>query len=233
VELGDGGASGRVGVRPPVLVRSIDLSDPGWDVAAEAACLNDDERARADRGAPAVRRRRVLVRAGLRRVLGGLLGTAPADVPLHGDRGRPVLPGDGLRFSCSASGDLALVAVTRDCAVGVDVQRHRDEDVRDAAEEGWLSAVELARLARLADEDRPTAVTRAWTHKEAVLKARGTGIRRVPVDLVTPVAEHGRVGGLHLSPVPVPAGYVAALAAGVAVDPDLLDPVVLSPGGCR
>ncbi|RBY75298.1 4-phosphopantetheinyl transferase [Geodermatophilus sp. TF02-6] len=229
---GAGTASSRGAAAAPVLLRSLDLSDRRWDLAAEAACLSDAERARADQGVPAVRRRRILVRAGLRRVLGGVLGTAPADVPLRTDGGRPFLPGDRLRFSCSASGDVALLAVTRGCPVGVDVQHHRDEDVRAAAGEGWLADEELARIAGLSAGERPAVVTRARTQKEAVLKARGTGVRRPPVDVVTPVTERGWIGALHLSPVPVPSGYVASLAAGVPVDPDLVDPVALSPGGC-
>ena len=217
----------------PVVLRVVDLADPRWDVAAEAGCLDDDERARAGRGTDAVRRRRVLVRACLRRVLGDLLGTGPADVPLRSDDGRPFLSGDPLRFSCTASADLALVAVARRGLVGVDVQRHRPEEARDAAAEDWLSDVELARLRALGDEDRPTAVTRAWTQKEAVAKARGTGILRSPVDLVTPVADRGRVGGLFLAPVPVPSGYVASLATSVPPDPDAINPVALTPGGTR
>ncbi|MGY1774422.1 4'-phosphopantetheinyl transferase family protein [Geodermatophilus sp. SYSU D00804] len=230
------GASARPDVASgpaPVVLRVIDLADPRWDVAAEAGCLDDVERARAERGTAAVRRRRVLVRACLRRVLGDLLGTGPAGVPLRSDDGRPFLPGDTLRFSCSASEDLALVAVARRGLVGVDVQRHRPEEVRDAADEDWLAETERVRLRALRDEDRPEAVTRAWTQKEAVVKARGTGIRRSPVDLATPVADRGQVGGLHVSPVPVRPGYVASLATSVPLDPDVISPVALTPGGRR
>ncbi|MEU2349048.1 4'-phosphopantetheinyl transferase superfamily protein [Modestobacter sp. NPDC049651] len=216
-----------------LVVRSLDLADPRWDVAAAAGCLDEAERARAERGTSAVRRRRVIVRAALRRLLGGLLGLPPADVPLHAERGRPLLAGGGLSFSCSASGDVALLAVTGGPAVGVDVQHHRDDEARDAAAEGWLAAAELRLLAALPEPDRLLATTRAWTQKEAVLKARGTGIERLPTDVVTPIGARGRVGELHLVPVAVPAGSVASLATAVRPHPDLLVPTAMTPGGSR
>ncbi|WP_171058131.1 4'-phosphopantetheinyl transferase family protein [Modestobacter altitudinis] len=216
--------------RPTILAWSLDLSDPRWDVSAEAACLTDAELSRAARGTSSVRRRRVLVRAGLRRVLGGLLGLSPGDVPVGTDRGRPVLPGNELVLSCSASEDLALIAVADRGALGVDVERHRDGGT-SALEEGWLADEELVRLRALPGHARGVAITRAWTQKEAVLKARGTGLVRLPVDTVTPVSDGGPVAELHVSRIPVPPGYVASAATGTPVGPDLPAPVTLVPGG--
>ncbi len=233
--------SGRMAERPvahppatPVIgLHVLDLADPGWDLAAAAADLTGGEQARADRGVPAVRRRRLLVRSALRRVLGRLLDVAPRDVPLHTVGGRPTLPGSGLELSCSASDGVALVAVAAGATVGVDVQRHRDEEAAEAAAEGWLAPAEHARLAALPGPDRLRAVTRCWTHKEAVLKALGTGLRRSPVGVVTPVAGSGRVGPWWLTPVTVPEGYVASLACDAPLGPDPLDVVRLTPGDHR
>jgi 4'-phosphopantetheinyl transferase len=174
----------------------------------------------------------VLVRAALRRLLAELLDVAPADVVLRSDGGRPVPDGTGLQVSCSASADLALLTVA-DRAVGIDVQVHRDDEARDAVAEGWLAPAELAVIAALPARERPLAVTRAWTQKEAVLKARGTGVRRLPVDVVTPGAARGFVGALHLAPVPVPPGYVASIATGAPAVLNLPDPAPLTPGGAR
>lgn len=220
----------RTGAAP--LVRSVDLGDPRWDVEVASTVLTEGERARAARGTPAVRRRRILVRAGLRRVLAELLDVPATAVEIRSDQGRPVLPATDLQVSCSASGEVALLAVARGC-VGVDVQRHREEDVRDAAEEGWLAAAESAAIAALPENERAEAVTRAWTQKEAVLKARGTGMRRPPVDVVTPGSPRGVVGSLHLMPVPVRPGYVASLAVGPEPVTLPLDPLPLLPGGAR
>jgi 4'-phosphopantetheinyl transferase len=216
-----------------VTVRVVDLTDPTWDVACAAADLRAAERARADRGVPAVRRRRVLVRSALRRVLGDLLGLPARAVPLQDDHGRPVLPGSGLGLSCSANDGVALVAVAAGVAIGVDVERLGDEDPAVATEEGWLAPEEQARLGVLPEPVRSGAVTRCWTQKEAVLKARGTGIRRPPCDVVTPVADTGRVGPWWVAPIPVPAGHLASLASDVPLTPDQLGVVPLTPGDPR
>jgi 4'-phosphopantetheinyl transferase len=218
---------------PEIALHVLDLTDPGWDLAGAAADLTEAERARADRGVPSVRRRRLLVRSGLRRVLGRLLDVTPRDVPLQTVDGRPTLPGSGLGLSCSASGDVALVAVAAGATIGVDVQHHRDEEAADAAAEGWLAPAEQARLAVLPGPDRLHAVTRCWTQKEAVLKAAGTGLRRSPAGVVTPVADTGRVGQWWLVPVAVPGGYVASLACDAPLGRDPLDVVRLTPGGPR
>jgi hypothetical protein len=63
--------------------------------------------------------------------------------------------------------------------------------------------------------------------------ARGTGILRSPVDLVTPVADHGRVEGLHVCRPPFSRGYVAGLATTAPPGPDGTGPVDLMPGGSR
>jgi 4'-phosphopantetheinyl transferase len=217
-----------------ITLRVLDLTDTAWDLALAAADLTPAERERADRGIPAVRRRRLLLRSGLRRVLGSLLDVAPRDVPLQTTGGRPVLPGSGLGLSCSADEGVALVAVAAGATVGIDVQRHRDEEAASAADEGWLSPAELARLAALPPGPaRLRAVTRCWTQKEAVLKAEGTGLRRPPAGVETPVADTGRVGPWALAPVAVPEQYVASLACDAPLVPDRLDVVRLTPGGPR
>jgi 4'-phosphopantetheinyl transferase len=213
------------------LLRRLDLADPRWDLAEAAAQLTPDERAGAERGVPAVRRRRLLVRSALRCALGDLLGMPARAVPLQVDEaGRPFLVGHDEQFSCSASEDVALIAIS-DSPVGVDVQRHRDAEAVAAFDEGWLATEEKGRIAALPQNARAVAVTRCWTQKEALLKARGTGIRRLPVDVVTPVARSGRVGSWWLAPVAVPAGHVASLATASPCRPDGLDPVVIVPGG--
>ena len=199
---------------PDVQVWSLDLADRGWDVARERATLTDAEADRADAGIPSVRRRRILLRAGLRRVLGGLLGLPADRVPLAVDRGRPYLtgPAGALQVSCSASGPVGLVAVVSGAAVGVDVQGHDAAQAGQAFAEDWLTPRERAGLAVLPTADRLVAVTRCWTQKEAVLKGRGDGLRHPPRAVVTPVAPAGRSDGWCLAPVPVPPGFVASLA---------------------
>jgi len=118
----------------------------------------------------------------------------------------------GLDASCSASGPLGVVAVGRGHRVGVDVERVAPW-TPDVLDEGWLDGSERLALTRLPVGARPLAVTRAWTQKEAVLKARGTGLQDDPAATVTVVGQaEGLVAGWTVRDVPVPDGWVASLA---------------------
>lgn len=197
-------------------IRALDLADPGWDLEAAAAVLSDGERRRAAQGVPAVRRTRILMRAALRGLVGDVLTTAPAAVPLADASGKPSLEGGvdrwGLDMSSSSSGDVGLVVVARGCMVGVDVERIVEVELSAAVAEGWLAAPERSALADIPAEARSRALTRAWVQKEAVLKGQGKGLRADPARIITPVAEHGRVQGWWVSPLEVPETHVACLA---------------------
>lgn len=96
--------------------------------------------------------------------------------------------------------------------MGVDVERVAPW-TPDVLDEGWLARSEQEALTRLPAAARPLAVTRAWTQKEAVLKARGTGLRDDPAATVTVVGRaEGAVAGWAVRDVPVPDGWVASLA---------------------
>ncbi|WP_409329175.1 4'-phosphopantetheinyl transferase family protein [Trujillonella humicola] len=201
-------------------VHLVDLSADADEVAAAASVLSPGELARAERGTPEVRRRRVLLRAALRRAVAAELGTEPARVVLStAPGGRPVVPAAGVDVNCSASGSLGLVALARGRRVGVDVERLAPWSP-EVLDEGWLHPDEQAALLRLPAPARAAATTRAWTRKEAALKARGTGLRGNLRATVTPVgAASGRVAGWDLHDVPVPAGWVASLAVGPLEEP--------------
>ncbi len=75
-----------------------------------------------------------------------------------GENGKPSLAGGGVHFNLSHSGDLAIVAVS-DGDLGVDVEQIRDFDY-----ESIMPAANREEFFR------------AWTRKEARLKARGLGL---------------------------------------------------------
>jgi 4'-phosphopantetheinyl transferase len=198
----------------PVRLWRVDLAERGPVDLLALDLLPASEQWRAHRGTEGVRRRRVMLRIALRQVLGELLSVAPADVPLAEVAGRPTVTGRGrdLSVSCSASGDLGLVAVAEGMSVGVDVERHENRRLADALDEGWLHPAEAGRLAALPRGRRALALTRCWTQKEALLKGAGVGLGRHPRTVRTPCAESGIVDNWRIAPVPVPRGHVATVA---------------------
>ena len=119
----------------------------------------------------------------------------------HG-RPRVAVPGRRtarpVEVSVARSGPHVLTALA-DRPVGVDV-----EHVGDVAR-GWDPALVLAPGERA---DSAEAQARSWARKEAVLKARGTGLA-VPMTLVV-LAE------VDSTDLPAPPGYVAALGTDAA-----------------
>jgi len=200
-----------------VEIRLVDLASDDHAVARAESSLTPAEVARARRGAPAVHRRRVLLRAALRSALGAELGMDPAAVPLGTSPvGRPFVPaavtGPAVDVSCSASGALGVVAVGRACRIGVDVETVAPWSA-EVLEEAWLSHGERLALTRLPAAHRAVAATRSWTQKEAVLKAAGTGLRGDPAAVITPIGQaDGVVAGWEIHALPVPDGWVASLA---------------------
>lgn len=170
----------RGGVVIDVWVAPLDVA-PATRAALEAG-LTEVERGRAARyRAPADARRFSAARGWLRQVLGAALGVEPGAVALSQGPGKPRLADRaGPRFNLSHAGALALIAVAEQ-EVGVDVEpvagAGRWADVVDLV----CSAGEAAALRRLPPEEQSAAFLRAWTAKEAYLKATGTGLT-VPPD---------------------------------------------------
>ena len=155
------------------------------DVAAHDTLwptLTTDERGRADEFYfDHSRRRFVVSRGALRLLLGRYLGVRPEDIAIAlGDGGKPRLASDrappGLHFNVSHSGDLALVAVTRDCEVGVDVEQLREVSCLQRIAQRYFHPAEVIDVLNTERNQQNAAFLRCWTAKEAVLKARGTGI---------------------------------------------------------
>jgi 4'-phosphopantetheinyl transferase len=190
--------------------------------------LDDDERARAGRlRFERDRRRFVARRAFRRRILGEHLGIEPVSVRYRRSaNGKPELLGaTGLAFSASHSDGLAIVAVTTQGEVGVDIERVRPmPDALNIARR-FFAAREYEHLRSVPAGTRSEAFLRLWTAKEACIKLVGRGLS-MPLDDFE-VLEWGggdviRLGGVDGAPsirlfsVDVPAGYVASVAATAA-----------------
>ena len=146
------------------------------------SALSADERRRADRFRIGdLRRRFVAGRLLLKAVLGAYLDCLWGTVEFsYGPHGKPRLAeafaSGGLEFNLAHSHELALVALTKGCAVGVDVEAIRP--MRDAERiiRRFFSPSEQAEFLALPEAERLAAFFRGWTRKEAFLKATGTGL---------------------------------------------------------
>ncbi len=159
--------------------------------------LSEDERRRSER----FRRERdahafAFRRAFLRATLAAHVGCRPEELVFTlGEFGKPSLvrPCAGPNFSASSAGDWALVAVCNGRTLGADVEgpaaRLGAAEELSGLAETVLGAAERAEFARLAPQARADALLRAWTRKEALLKALGTGLSREPRTVEVGLAE--------------------------------------------
>ncbi|WP_327708346.1 4'-phosphopantetheinyl transferase superfamily protein [Streptomyces sp. NBC_00464] len=210
--------------------------------SSDLAVLADDELGRIRRAGRVRSAHYAGVHAAVRRVLGDhYLGVPPSAVrfgrhacprctdPAHG-RPRIEHPATTLDFNLSRSGPYWLLAVTAGEKVGVDIERRTSAvGVADVA----LTAYELARIRGLeAPEQRQELFYRAWTRKEAVLKACGVGIfaelenlEASPADpgpVTMEFSESGLAGRWHVQDLALTPGLIGALAQ----DAESVRPVV-------
>ncbi len=148
----------------------------------------------------------------------GGLGLRNIDFEIEAD-GRPGLRSSGLHFSVSHSGEGALIAVSKEMPVGVDLERTRSLTISDERRRRIIAAAErLADLRSSLSAESDGDVLIAWVRLEAAAKARGTGIGRL-------LTEEGVIGGqsgnraeastgaVQIRGLTVSDDYVAAIAA--------------------
>ena len=165
-----------------------------WTISLDVPCLvllSPDEAERAERFRfEADRVRWSRARSSLRRVLARYTDAVEFT---YGEHGKPALVRSdaGIHFNLSHAGEFAMIAVTADAPVGVDIERIRPE-------------VAIAKLLeRLGERDLPAGIDKLyarWTQREAMSKAVGGPLFTAPPDDVYAMA------------VKAPAGYAAAVA---------------------
>ncbi len=151
----------------------LDVQESDW------AILSRDEAQTAKRIVVGEKRdRKASARAHLRRILAGYVGTHPQDVRfVYGEHGKPMLAEQNeLGFNLSHSESRGLAAVSRGVRIGVDVEFAREGRGFTDIADRFFSQAESAELRALPPEARAAAFYRAWTRKEAYLKAWGTGL---------------------------------------------------------
>ncbi len=127
------------------------------------------------------RKRFIAVRSSLRKILARETGVAPEDLVIweaNHEKPRLVIPPgvQQVHFNVSHSGDYAVIAVSRDAQVGVDIEQIRaGQPFLDLARR-FYSARENSWLQSIAPERQAEAFCRIWAVKEAVLKCAGLGL---------------------------------------------------------
>ena len=140
--------------------------------------LDEEEKERASRFKfPAPRNQFVASHAFLRTVLGSYLKVEPRGLRFHNSpHGKPELITNDLRFNLSHTAGAAVVAVTRRRAVGIDVERVRENLKALELAERFFSHPETDWLRAQPESQRFSAFFACWTAKEAYIKACGGGL---------------------------------------------------------
>jgi 4'-phosphopantetheinyl transferase len=194
------------------------------DGSSGAECLSEEERARAERFVtPELRQRWSAGREFLRRALAAYAGCEPAALSfVYGASGKPALKDGAVRFNLSHCGPVALLAVTADMDIGVDVELVRPVPEMEHIARRFFAPEEAAALLRLPEIEREQAFFACWTRKEAFVKCLGEGLSH-PLDsfeVSMTAAEparlirtaHADLAGYYLEALTPKAGYAAAFA---------------------
>ena len=131
---------------------------------------------------------------------------------------------DGLSFNLSHSGDLAIMAIAKQCQLGIDLEQLRNDLPFRAMAQQFFSRREQKDLFSLPVELQPAAFFRCWTRKKAYLKGCGSGFSRPsnlcdvsllpgqPPALLADKSDPAQLTRWSLIDLDVPAGFSAALA---------------------
>lgn len=155
---------------------SLDL--PENSLGSLLELLDAEEKSRAARFKfPAPRNQFVASHAFLRTLLGRYLQADPRGIGFRtSTHGKPELIAGDLRFNLSHTEGTAIVAITRCGAVGVDVERVRENLEPLELADRFFSRQEAEWLRTQPKSQRFSAFFACWTAKEAYIKACGGGL---------------------------------------------------------
>ena len=187
----------RLGLRPGCLhLWLVALSTGPRGLSRLERLLSPEERLEARRfHRPADRLRSVAARATLRRILAAYLQERPQALRLAtGASGKPYL--DGLQFNLSHAGDLALVAVSKEKRIGVDIERLRELPAMQVVLSYIFTVEERSFVESHSGEHRTRAFFLIWNRREAAAKALGLDLLASFSRLEVPVAAYSATGFL-------------------------------------
>jgi 4'-phosphopantetheinyl transferase len=160
----------------------INLNSDELQLQSFRETLSSDEIARAERFYfPEHRQRFMAGRGTLRTILGQYLDIAPKQVEFeYQPRGKPLLAAkfadQGLLFNLSHSQDLALLGVSCQHQIGVDLEYIRTMSDLEGLAKRFFSSREYEHLRLISPQEQQQIFFRYWTCKEAYLKATGDGL---------------------------------------------------------
>lgn len=176
--------------------------------------LSADERERARRFRFEHHRARfVRCRTILRELLAQAIDRDPASIAFrYGAHGKPEL--DGVHFNVSHSDRLAVIAISRDAPIGIDIEQiDRSKEVLSLARTAFSTA-ECDELRTMNAQDQIDAFFRGWARKEAYLKLLGTGFSLASDSFTVSLAPEPLtfVGDVSLRDLDVHSGFACAIA---------------------
>jgi 4'-phosphopantetheinyl transferase len=207
-------------------------------VRAMNAVLSLDERQKADRfHFDQDRTRHVVGRGVLRSILARCMKTEAERLRFEYNAfGKPRLAprlSDGLvepfQFNVSHSGDLVLIALTMERAVGIDVEKMRTKLDVERIAASYFSPLERLTLHSLPEDLRRDAFFDCWTRKEAYIKAVGDGLS-LPLDEFDVCFLPGQEPGL-LATRPHPAEAQRWVFRALDLGPDYKAAIAVEGGG--
>ena len=195
-----------------------EMLDPGMRL------LSQDERNRANRIAKSeVYREFVITRSVVRLLLASCIGCAPEGLRLvTGRYGKLAVEeiGVGIEFNVTHSHGLALICLSSDRSVGVDLESI--SSMTDLDGMGLLTLTAGERAAILADPEPLESFFRCWVRKEAVVKAAGVGLYASLADVEVTTSDRpvivrlrdaqDRLAKYEVTSLEAPRGYKAAIA---------------------
>ncbi len=149
------------------------------DVESYANLLSLNETVRADSFKFDKERTVYILARGLLRILSGrYLNKIPKNIKFdYGEYGKPGYNFQTpIEFNISHSGNIIVMAFARNCEIGVDIEKIKDDfDVIDIAQH-FFSPDEIQTLKALPEQEQVHGFYRCWTRKEAFIKAKGNGL---------------------------------------------------------
>ncbi|OLE37372.1 MAG: hypothetical protein AUI36_26545 [Cyanobacteria bacterium 13_1_40CM_2_61_4] len=200
-----------------VHVWRVSLHGTSAELGALLPSLTAEERAKAERFCfDRDRVRFVAAHAALHGILARYLNTRPEMVTFAAGPGKPTLAialgGGRVKFNLSHSRDLALVAVSGNREVGVDVEWIRSDFPFEGVAERFFPVPWLAFLQGVPPGLRRNAFYALWARVEACAKAHGHGLPGLEEGAETGRAFAERAVSWTRLDLPVGLGYAAAVA---------------------